>query len=531
MAPTLWIDVEDLFEYARSNSRPSGIQRLAFQIYCVLHAQYGSSGMVRFVRHDPARNSFRCVDWMEIAALFRGLIESAPSENTAAAPSSILPHPPARQFVRKLVHRLPVSLRVPAIDALIAQNVALHAWARLIGLFIRGVVRTPVRLAHRRKRDRDIKRGSDIEIAPRVDEFDTDAAPGDVLLVLGSPWSHPDHASLIGKQRMRRGLRFALLVYDLIPLRRPEWCERGLVRLFRSWFSSVLPLCDQLFAISQATAADLEAWAREQSVELPGPVVPIPIGTGFDAASLPAVQRTRRLPPPGSYALIVSTIEARKNHLLLFRVWRRLLEQLPHERVPVLVFAGRIGWLVDDLLRQIANTDNLNGKLLIVEDPSDEELVSLYSGCLFTLFPSFYEGWGLPVTESLAFGKPCFISNRTSLPEAGGKLARCFDPDELHDAYAKIRGVIEDRADLMRWAETVKREFRPVPWSATVEALLQGLGHPLASVATADPPRRQAWGCSGSAPGSKIAAASSAASSSSASAPTRSPRACRSASS
>jgi hypothetical protein len=89
----------------------------------------------------------------------------------------------------------------------------------------------------------------------------------------------------------------------------------------------------------------------------------------------------------------------------------------------------------------------------------------------------------LPVTESLAFGKPCFISNRTSLPEAGGKLARSFDPDDLQDAYAKIRNVIEDRADLMRWEDTVKREFTPVSWSTTVEALLQGLRQPLAAVA------------------------------------------------
>ena len=68
--------------------------------------------------------------------------------------------------------------------------------------------------------------------------------------MLGSPWSHPDYARLVQRQRVR-GLRFALLVYDLIPIRRPEWCDRGLVRLFSSWFKEVLPLCDATFAISQ----------------------------------------------------------------------------------------------------------------------------------------------------------------------------------------------------------------------------------------------------------------------------------------
>ncbi len=102
-------------------------------------------------------------------------------------------------------------------------------------------------------------------------------------------------------------------------------------------------------------------------------------------------------------------------------------------------------------MQQIANTDNLGGKLMIVESPSDAELAALYDGCLFTLMPSLFEGWGLPVTESLGFGKPCMIANRTSLPEAGGDMVRSFDPDNLNDAYAVIRDTIEDRAGLALW--------------------------------------------------------------------------------
>jgi glycosyltransferase involved in cell wall biosynthesis len=271
------------------------------------------------------------------------------------------------------------------------------------------------------------------------------------------------------------------LVYDLIPVRRPEWCDHLLVRLFRKWIDTVLPLCDQVFAISHATASDVEAYARERRISLPSAVVTLPIGS---TAWQPAESCSDRLPAAGSYALIVSTIEVRKNHLLLFRVWRRLLEEMPRDRVPTLVFAGRVGWLVTDLMQQIANSENLGGKLLLVDSPSDSELAALYHGCLFTLFPSFFEGWGLPVTESLAFGKPCIISNRTSLPEAGGKLARSFDPDNLHDAYAVIREVIEDPDGLARWEAKVRREFRPVSGSATVDALLVGLDHPFAESST-----------------------------------------------
>ncbi len=244
------------------------------------------------------------------------------------------------------------------------------------------------------------------------------------------------------------------------------------------WICDLLPLCDTVFAISHATASDVESFAREQGIHLPGPVITLTPGSELRHAP---EARSPHLPVPGSYALIVSTIEARKNHALLFRVWHRMLDRLPPERVPTLVFAGRVGWLVADLMQQIANTDYLGGKLMIIEGPSDGELAALYDGCLFTMLPSFFEGWGLPVTESLGFGKPCLIANRTSLPEAGGDLVRSFDPDNLNDAYEVIRNAIEDRAGLALWEARVRREFRPVPWSATVEALLAGLGYPLAA--------------------------------------------------
>ena len=110
-----------------------------------------------------------------------------------------------------------------------------------------------------------------------------------------------------------------------------------------------------------------------------------------------------------------------------------------------------------------------------VEDPSDADLTALYRGCLFTVFPSLYEGWGLPVTESLAFGKPCVVAAVASLPEAGGDLARYFDPDNLHDAVGVIRAVLQDRPGLAAWEARVRREFRPVPWSASAEAVLRAL--------------------------------------------------------
>ena len=406
MVTTLWIDVEDLFEYALINSRPTGIQRVVFEINRSLQLQHGSTGLVRFIRHDPLHNTFRDVEWSEIEKTFHKLTNSASSQRHAPAPG-ISPHPPARQFIRKLVHRLPTPLRIAAVGALLEQEKANRAWLQLLKALANDAIRAPLRQILRLHKT---KMTVDTTAQDGAGRFVTTVAQNDVILVLGAPWFHPDYADLISTHRRRFGIRFALLVHDLIPLRRPEWCDRGLVRLFRSWFEKLLPLCDQVFSLSHATAADVETYAREQGIVLPTPVVAIPVGTCLSVKSgTSATKNGGRLPLPYSYALVVSTIEARKNHLLLFRIWRRLLDELHQDQVPTLVFAGHVGWLVEDLMRQIANTDNLKGKLLIVEDPTDSELTALYEGCLFTLSASFYEGWGLPVTESLAMGKTVLL--------------------------------------------------------------------------------------------------------------------------
>jgi glycosyltransferase involved in cell wall biosynthesis len=456
---TLWIDVEDLFEYALHYRRPSGIQRAGFQLCEALQSKHGTSGQVRFVRHSTARNSFYTVPWSDVTTLFDRLAAEQPQRSTRPLNPSA---DARRRSLRRLVHRLSPSLRASLIEALRMQGLALRAWWQAARAMAASVGSMTLQLAPGRG-------------TVQRDDLTGHVGRGDVLLALGAPWSHPDYAGLIRAQRERSALRFGLLVHDLSALRHPEWFDRGLTQGFRHWFDDLLPLCDVVFAVSRATAADVTAYAAQLGVALPCPVVPLPLGTGVagDGAS-----PRQRLPVSGSYVLFVSTIEARKNHALLFRVWQKLLEEMPRDAVPTLVFAGRVGWLVDDLMQQIVNTDHLSGRLVVIENASDSELAALYRGCLFTVYPSFFEGWGLPVTESLAFGKPCLASDRTALPEAGGDLARYIDPDDLHGWYAAIRAILADPPQLTPWAERIRREFRPVTWSATASALLAGLHAP-----------------------------------------------------
>jgi glycosyltransferase involved in cell wall biosynthesis len=148
---------------------------------------------------------------------------------------------------------------------------------------------------------------------------------------------------------------------------------------------------------------------------------------------------------------------------------------MPAAGVPDLVFAGKPGWLTADFLQQMENTFWLNGRIKFVNSPPDAALAALYQGCLFTVFPSLYEGWGLPVTESLSFGKTVAASNRASIPEAGGAFCSYFDPEDLVAATAVIRGLIERPERVAELEARIAMQFRPPSWAETAAALVAAL--------------------------------------------------------
>ena len=460
---TVWFDVEDLFYYVRSgNKRMSGIQRLCLEIYGAAHALDGAG--VRFVRHGNRRLSFAPVAWDAVAAEF------APRPEPAQMHPGTHTRTPARE---------PAGVPAPRSRAPLVQASALQMQAfGALGRFGAGLALLPAASVARRSRQ-----AASALAGRRGDaaSFDADARPGDTLLVLGAPWFRSEYSRVARWLRDERRMRFGLLVHDLVPIRHPEWCHGGVTRTVGEWYADVLPACDLVLANSRHTAREVEAYARETGVALPGPVRTVPVGTGFGPlAPEPPGPRPPHLPAPGSYVLFVSTMEARKNHALAVRVWRGLLAEVAAgtraaDTVPDLVFAGRTGWLVGDLLQQLDNTAWLDGRVRMVPDPTDAELRALYAGCLFTLFPSFHEGWGLPVTESLAFGKPCLSSDAGALPEAGGALCRYFDPGDAPGAQRAVAAVLDDRAGLSAWEAQVRREFRPTPWSETARVLLDAV--------------------------------------------------------
>jgi hypothetical protein len=132
--------------------------------------------------------------------------------------------------------------------------------------------------------------------------------------------------------------------------------------------------------------------------------------------------------------------------------------------VPTLVMAGAPGWRADQTLRDLRSDSTLSRHVRHLPRATDRQLRWLYRRCLFTVYPSHYEGWGLPVAEGLALGKYCVSSNAASLPEVGGSLVDYHDPLDGVTALALVEKALLEPGWLASREDRVRREYRATAW-------------------------------------------------------------------
>ncbi len=253
-----------------------------------------------------------------------------------------------------------------------------------------------------------------------------------VLVFLGAVWIN-DALMLAARDAYASGARCVYLLYDLTPVLEVGHTA-AVNRLFDRYLNLITQTGSAVPAISASSRRDYERYCADRGlVAPPGGVTGLPCGL------TPAQFDTDGPPWPRPYALFVGTVEARKNHLLALHAWRRLIERHGPAGVPDLVCVGRLGWHSADFLREYVDSAGLGGKVSVLSSSvPDAELARFYAHAEFTVYPSRYEGWGLPVSESLAFGKVPVVADNSSLPEAGRDLAAYFVSDDLESLVAVL---------------------------------------------------------------------------------------------
>lgn len=294
------------------------------------------------------------------------------------------------------------------------------------------------------------------------------------VVLLGAAWVIPEYPSLIVNLKRNHDARFAMLFHDFIPIYARETCDQGTAVVFREFVDQVLPIVDLAMCVSRSTERDLKRYCSESGVAAP-PTLVTQLGTSFDEF-FPRAEAVEPARPGGSvrdpFVLFVSTIEGRKNHNFMFETWRTLVER--GVEVPRMVCVGRIGWRAERFLTNLLETNYLGGRIELREDVSDEALNALYRDCLFTVFPSVYEGWGLPIGESLGHGKLCVLADNSSLPEVAGEFG-CFIPiDDAEAAADTIASLLGDPDRLAAYEEAIAARFTPLRWEDVAQRVVDG---------------------------------------------------------
>ncbi len=289
-----------------------------------------------------------------------------------------------------------------------------------------------------------------------------------VMCLLGAGWNKPDHIHRILAYKRRHATRFVMLVHDLVPIYARETCDEPTAQVFEDFLRRAVRHVDHFLAVSENTARDLRRYI--DSLSLPTPAITVTRnGSSFDEFLPNTQDRTARDDLPARFVLFVSTIEGRKNHRFMLDLWRRMIAA--GDDPPHLVCVGRIGWRSERVIADLVESSYLGGRVIVMQEVSDSHLKLLYEHCLFTVYPSLYEGWGLPVGESLVAGKICLCSDRASLPEVVGDAGPCIPLDEPDRWLSTLRTLITNDAARQRRESLIRNVYHPIGWSAVASAI------------------------------------------------------------
>lgn len=281
-----------------------------------------------------------------------------------------------------------------------------------------------------------------------------------VLLNLGhSGLEQPEYA----KQVRQRKMLPVFFMHDLIPISHPEYSRIGEDEKHLRRLETMIFAGRGLVVNSSDTLEALTDFASQRGWSLPPTVV-----AHLAPAPLPKFDPPVKLDVP--YFVMIGTIEPRKNHLLVLQVWRALVEELGTD-APHLVIVGQRGWECEQVVDLLDRCTALQSHVHEVSGCSDAELVGWLSHSRALLFPSFVEGFGMPLVEALALGVPVVASDLNVFREIGGNIPDYLNPvDGLGWRHAILDYAEPD--SFSRQAQCLRmRDFCTPTWSQHFDAV------------------------------------------------------------
>lgn len=218
----------------------------------------------------------------------------------------------------------------------------------------------------------------------------------------------------------KRDIRTVFMLHDLIPMTHPEYCRPGVLDMHRRRMHVALSHASGVITNSQVTLDSLVEHSRREGWGMPSATV-AHLAPGMSA------QVVGKRPIEAPYFVMLGTIEPRKNHWFVLHLWRRLVE-LYGNLAPTLVVIGRRGWECENVIDMLERSAPLRGKVLEESHCSDARLADYLHHAQALLFPSFVEGYGMPLAEALAMNVPVIASDLPVFREIAVDIPDYLDP-------------------------------------------------------------------------------------------------------
>lgn len=237
-----------------------------------------------------------------------------------------------------------------------------------------------------------------------------------------------------GWQRTKR----VVTIHDVIPWRYPHTSTRLDRLIYRHYLPHVLPRIDAVATVSECSQSDITHFFRVSPEKVH--TTPEGVARYFVPANADTVERVKQLYQINQpYLLCVGALQPRKNLPMVLEAFARIQAEIPHQLV-IVGSRNHPTSLISETIERL----KLHDRVLFTGYMPDEDLPALYTGAHAFVFPSLYEGFGLPVLEAMACGTPVITSNTSSLPEVAGDAALLVSPDNCDELVHALRRLITD---------------------------------------------------------------------------------------
>jgi glycosyltransferase involved in cell wall biosynthesis/2-polyprenyl-3-methyl-5-hydroxy-6-metoxy-1,4-benzoquinol methylase len=292
----------------------------------------------------------------------------------------------------------------------------------------------------------------------------------DILLLLDSTW-YSDIWPSVRKFR-EHGNRVVAVIYDLIPITNPQFCDDYLAEVFKQWFIDSVPLIDGYVAISKTVRDDLIKFMSNRLEQKPDERKFDYFYLGGNFKHADSLEQNIRVELKNEFIkrptyIIVSTIEPRKNHAYLLDAFDRLWKKGADIN---LFLIGRTGWKVEGFMERLHQHEQYNKRLFHWQDINDRELSYCYTQARALLFPSLAEGFGLPIIESLQNNLPVIASDIPIHKEIGSDTIGYCDISEPEDLVKIVEDIEQNGFGLV---PAVHAGYKWLSWAESSEMLYE----------------------------------------------------------